>query len=235
MKFQSFTPKSDLQFTPNNLTFFPAVINGEKMNMKNTIVIEGLDGAGTTTQMRLIAKRLEDEGKKVFITHEPTDYPIGRMVREVLQKKIKTTPEALALLFSADRDDHLYNKEYGLEKMIDDGFIIVTDRYKYSSIAYQGAECDIEYIKAINSRFPHPSHLIFVDTTPEACMERIEKRGCEKELFERLEFLKKVRENYIEQFSSLPEEVNYLYINGDKAIEEVEEEIWSWLKTTNLL
>ena len=58
------------------------------MNMDNTIVIEGLDGAGTTTQMRLIAKRLEDEGKKVFITHEPTDNPVGRMVRDVLQKKI---------------------------------------------------------------------------------------------------------------------------------------------------
>lgn len=204
------------------------------MNMDNTIVIEGLDGAGTTTQMRLIAKRLEDEGKKVFITHEPTDNPIGRMVRDVLQKKIKTTPEALALLFSSDRDDHLYNKEYGLMKMINEGYYIITDRYKYSSIAYQGAECDLEYIKAINSRFPHPSHLIFIDTSPESCMKRIEKRGCEKELFERLEFLKKVRENYINQFSSLPEGVNYLYVNGEKSIEEVEEEIWTWLKSTNL-
>ena len=202
--------------------------------MDNTIVIEGLDGAGTTTQMRLIAKRLEDEGKKVFITHEPTDNPLGRMVRDVLQKKIKTTPEALVLLFSSDRDDHLYNKEYGLMKMINEGYYIITDRYKYSSIAYQGAECDLEYIKAINSRFPHPSHLIFIDTSPESCMKRIEKRGYEKELFERLEFLKKVRENYINQFSSLPEGVNYLYVNGEKSIEEVEEEIWTWLKSTNL-
>ena len=63
MKFQPITSKSDLQFTLNNLTFFPTVINGENMNMDNTIVIEGLDGAGTTTQMRLIAKSLEDEGK----------------------------------------------------------------------------------------------------------------------------------------------------------------------------
>lgn len=204
------------------------------MNMDNTIVIEGLDGAGTTTQMHLIAKRLEEEGKKVFITHEPTDNPIGRIVRDVLQKKIKTTPEALALLFSADRDDHLFNEEYGLLKMIEDGCYIITDRYKYSSIAYQGAECNLEYIEAINSRFPHPSHLIFVDTSPESCMKRIERRGCEKELFERLEFLKKVRENYLKQFSSLPESVNFLYVDGEKSIEEVEEEIWTWLKSTNL-
>ena len=204
------------------------------MNMNNTIVIEGLDGAGTTTQMKLIAKRLIDEGKKVFITHEPTDNPIGKIVREVLQKKIKTTPEALALLFSSDRDDHLFNPEYGLIKMIQEGYTIITDRYKYSSIAYQGAECNLDYIKAINSPFPHPSHLIFIDTSPESCMMRIEKRGSEKELFERLEFLKKVRENYLNQFSSLPDEVNYLYVNGEKYITEVEEEIWTWLKSTNL-
>ena len=234
MKFQPYTSKSDLQFTLNNLTFFPAVINGEKMNMNNTIVIEGLDGAGTTTQMKLIAQRLIDEGKKVFITHEPTDNPIGKIVREVLQKKIKTTPEALALLFSSDRDDHLFNPEYGLIKMIQEGYTIITDRYKYSSIAYQGAECNLDYIKAINSPFPHPSHLIFIDTYPESCMMRIEKRGSEKELFERLEFLKKVRENYLNQFSSLPDEVNYLYVNGEKSITEVEEEIWTWLKSTNL-
>ena len=113
------------------------------MNMKNTIVIEGLDGAGTTTQMNLIAKRLEDEGKKVFITHEPTDNPIGRMVRDVLQKKIKTTPEALALLFSSDRDDHLYNDEYGLMNKIEQRYYIITDRYKYSCVVCHGDHNDI--------------------------------------------------------------------------------------------
>ena len=181
-----------------------------------------------------MTKRLEDQSKKVFITHEPTYNPVCMMVMYVLQKKIKTTPEALALLFSSDRDDHLYNEEYGLLKMISEGYYIITDRYKYSSIAYQGSECDLEYIEAINSRFPHPSHLVFVDTSPESCMKRIEKRGCEKELFERLEFLKKVRENYIKQFSSLPDGVNYLYVDGEKSIQEVEEEIWTWLKSTNL-
>lgn len=202
--------------------------------MRNTIVIEGLDGAGTTTQMKLIAKRLEDEGKKVFVTHEPTDNPIGKMVRDVLQKKIKTTPNALALLFASDRDDHLYNKEYGLMEKIQEGYVIITDRYKYSSIAYQGAECDIEYIKAINNNFPHPSHLIFIDTSPESCMERIEKRGSEKELFEKVEFLKKVRDNYLAQFTSLPQEVNFLLINGEKSIGEIEDEIWQWLKSKGL-
>ena len=84
------------------------------MYIENTIIIEGLDGAGTTTQARLIGEKFQKEGREVFLTHEPTDNPIGKVVRQVLQKKISTTPEALALLFSSDRDDHLYNEEYGI-------------------------------------------------------------------------------------------------------------------------
>ena len=202
--------------------------------MRNTIVIEGLDGAGTTTQMNRIAARLKARGKEVLVTHEPTDNPIGRVVREVLQKKISTTPEALALLFSSDRDDHLFNKEYGIIGEIERGKVIITDRYMYSSVAYQGVECDPNFVKAINSRFPHPSHLVFVDTPPEVCIERIESRGNEKELFEKLDFLTKVRENYLGQFSSLPKEVNFLTVDGRKKMEEIEEEIWLWLIRTGL-
>lgn len=204
------------------------------MDMKNTIVLEGLDGAGTTTQMKIIASFLEKEGRDVFITHEPTDNPIGRVVRSVLQKKIITTPEALALLFSSDRDDHLYNREYGIMKKIEEGNVVITDRYFYSSIAYQGAECDLEFVKSINSRFPHPSHLIFIDTLPESCMARIEKRGSEKEIFEKLDFLKKVRSNYLRQLEELPPSVKLLRVDGEKSIEEISNIIIAWLKESGL-
>ena len=200
------------------------------MNMNNTIVIEGLDGAGTTTQMKLIAQRLIDEGKKVFITHEPTDNPIGKIVREVLQKKIKTTPEALALLFSSDRDDHLYNEEYGILRQVKENRIVISDRYFYSSIAYQGVQCDMGFVENINSRFPHPRYLIFIDTLPSVCMDRIERRGSEKEIFEKQDFLSRVRTGYLKQLENLPEGVKLLLVNGEKSIEEIEEEIWLWLK-----
>lgn len=200
------------------------------MVLDNMIVFEGLDGAGTTTQNKLLKERFEQNGKTVFLTHEPTDNPIGRVVRQVLQHKFETTMEALALLYSADRHDHLYNKEYGIEKHIENGEIVLADRYFYSSIAYQGVECSTEYIKKIND-YPNPRYVIFVDTPVENCINRIEKRGEEKELFDRAEYLEKVRANYLEQFKNLGDETKLLIVDGTKSIEEVHQEIISWLKS----
>lgn len=195
------------------------------------IVLEGLDGAGTTTQMKRIAKRLERDGKKVFITHEPTDNSIGLLVRSVLQKKIKTTPLSLALLYASDREDHLNNEEYGINKYLDEGYFVISDRYFYSSIAYQAVDCPLSFVKDINSTFPHADILIFIDTPTECCMDRIDKRGEEKELFEKSSFLEKVRKNYLNVLKELPESVQLLNIDGRKTIDEVEEEIWHYLST----
>ena len=189
------------------------------------IVFEGLDGAGTTTQMYKLAQYFTQKGSEVFITHEPTDNPIGRLVRSALQKKFSITPNSLALLYAADRDDHLYNKEYGIISHLQNGEVVITDRYFYSSIAYQAVECDPSFIKEINSRFPHPDILIFIDTPVDDCLKRIEKRGEEKELFEREWYLKKVKEKYDEEFSSLPRSVKLITIDGRKTIEEISEEI----------
>lgn len=198
------------------------------------IVLEGLDGAGTTTQMKRIAKRLESEGKKVFITHEPTDNPIGLLVRSVLQKKISTTPLSLALLYASDREDHLNNEEYGINKYLDEGYFVISDRYFYSSIAYQSVDCNPSFIKEINSTFPHADILIFIDTPTDDCMDRIDKRGEEKELFEKSSFLEKVRKNYLNVIEELPESVKLVNIDGRKTIDEIEEEIWKYLSSTLL-
>lgn len=195
------------------------------------IVLEGLDGAGTTTQMKRIAKRLEDAGKKVFITHEPTDNPIGLLVRSILQKKIKTTPLSLALLYASDREDHLNNEEYGINKYLDEGYYVISDRYFYSSIAYQSVDCSISFIKNINSKFPHADILIFIDTPTDDCMDRIDKRGEEKELFEKSSFLDNVRKNYLSIIKELPEDVKLVNIDGRKTIDEIEEEIWKYLSS----
>ena len=192
------------------------------------IVFEGLDGAGTTTQNRLLKEKLEALGKKVFLTHEPTDNPIGKVVRDVLQHKFKTTAEALALLYSADRHDHIYNKEYGIQSHLEKGEIILADRFFYSSIAYQAVECSLEFVRTIN-QYPNPGFVIFIDTPVDNCLKRIEKRGDEKELFDREEYLSKVRENYIAEFSNLPKGVNFLKVDGRLSIEEIHDKVWSWL------
>ena len=121
--------------------------------LKSFIVFEGLDGAGTTTQIRNLAKYYEFNKREYTITREPTSNPIGELVRKVLQKKVETTPEALAFLYAADRSDHLYNPSYGIARLIEEGRIVMSDRYFYSSIAYQSVECDPSLIRTINS-FP---------------------------------------------------------------------------------
>ena len=201
--------------------------------LKSFIVFVGLDGAGTTTQIRNLARYYEFNRREYAVTNEPTDNPIGRLVRQVLQKKIITTPEALALLYAADRSDHLYNPSYGITRLLEEGKIVMSDRYFYSSIAYQSVECSRELVKAIN-RFPSPEFLIFIDTPVEDCMRRIEKRGEEKELFDRAEFLTAVRKNYLAELENLPEGVNLLVVDGRASIEETEAEIRKYLSGFSL-
>lgn len=203
------------------------------MKLKSFIVFEGLDGAGTTTQLRRLAAYYQRTGRDAFITFEPTDNPIGRLVRSVLQKRVVTTPEALALLYAADREDHLYNPEYGLVRKAEAGTVVVSDRYYYSSLAYQGVECDLGFVKSINS-FPSPEVLIFIDTPVDVCLERLDRRGSEKELFEKASYLEKVRKNYLALFSSMKDETNLFTIDGRGSEESVEKEIRACLSSFSL-
>ncbi len=200
--------------------------------LKHTIVFEGLDGAGTTTQRNKLISYLESMGKNVFLTNEPTGNMIGRLIRDVLQKRYKTTDEALALLYAADRDDHLYNPEYGMTKHIEDGDIVICDRYFYSSFAYQGVTLDWDFIAKVN-QFPHPEVLIYIDTPTSECINRIEKRGEEKELFEKAEFLQKVEQGYAKIFSTLPQFVHFIKIDGTLTQDAIFEEILSFLNKIN--
>ena len=201
--------------------------------LRSFIVFEGLDGAGTTTQIKNLARYYEFNRRPYYITNEPTSNPIGLLIRDVLQKKVVTTPEALALLYASDRHDHLYNPSYGIERITEEGRVVMSDRYFYSSIAYQSVECDPSFILSIN-RFPLPQVIVFIDTPVDVCMERIEKRGGEKELFDRASFLSKVRDNYIAAFSSLPEGVRLITVDGALSEEEVESRIRKELSALSL-
>ncbi|MGD1823519.1 MAG: dTMP kinase [Pleomorphochaeta sp.] len=188
--------------------------------LKNFIVIEGLDGAGTTTQLKKISKELENNNYKVYSTFEPTDRPIGRLVRDVLSKKFITTPLTLAKLYATDREDHLYNEEDGIIKQLNDEKIVISDRYFYSSLAYQGYTCDFDCVKDLNN-YPNPQILIYIDTPLEECLNRINKRNNEKDIFENKKFLENVANNYERVISSLPKDVILLRIDGTKSVDEI--------------
>ncbi|HKL58746.1 MAG TPA: dTMP kinase [Sphaerochaeta sp.] len=197
---------------------------------ENLVVFEGLDGSGTTTQMQLLAETCDKELRACRATFEPTDKPIGRLVRAVLKKQIVTTPLALAMLYAADREDHLYNPIYGMASELEEGKLVICDRYIYSSLAYQGVECPLEKVRELN-QFPAPEYLFFLDTPVEECIRRIESRGGDVELFDRHEFLEQVKTNYERLFSELPAEVKFFRIDGMQTKEAIASEIQNILFT----
>ncbi|MGE4453180.1 MAG: dTMP kinase [Sphaerochaeta sp.] len=192
--------------------------------LQNFVVFEGLDGAGTTTQMQLLAEACDQRDLPCRATFEPTDKPIGRLVRSVLRKQIVTTPLALAMLYAADREDHLYNPVNGLTQDLEAGKLVICDRYLYSSLAYQSVDSDYETIHRLN-QFPSPQYIFFIDTPVDECLRRIKGRGNDEELFERHEFLEKVKQNYERIFETLDKDVSLVRLDGLQKKEEIAKKI----------
>ncbi|PKL13185.1 MAG: dTMP kinase [Spirochaetae bacterium HGW-Spirochaetae-8] len=198
------------------------------------VVFEGLDGAGTTTQMKLMAEAFDKAGTSCHATFEPTASPLGSLVRSVLKKQVVTTPLALALLFAADREDHLNHPITGVVEKVRQGIVVLCDRYLYSSLSYQSIECGFERVSFLND-FPAPKFLFYIDTPVEVCLRRIEERSDEREIFEKQEFLQKVRDNYELIFSSLPDGIVFTRIDGTLGKEEIGRKALQVLKDASLL
>ncbi len=202
--------------------------------LKNFIVLEGLDGSGTTTQLSKVVELFDAQSLNVHATFEPTSSPFGKIVRSVLKKEVVTTPLSLALLFAADREDHLNNPLHGIRRLLSKGQTVISDRYFFSSLAYQSIECGYEKVASLND-YPYPQFLFYLDTPTHVCMERIHSRTVEKELFEEGEYLDKVKDLYERAFSSLPEGVKFIRIDGMKGIAEITGEIERVLISEGLL
>lgn len=156
------------------------------------ICLEGIDGAGKSTQVKLLEKWLEENGYDVEMIVEPTSSPVGVLIREMLQNPRATEPEfqkMLGLLFAADRlalKDKLLENEENREY---DNKIMLSDRCFYSSLAYQSP---FEWISEINKYAKRPDLVIFLDIDVKTAVSRCQ--GIDK--FENESFLKKVSDNY---------------------------------------
>ena len=190
-------------------------------SLKNFWVLEGLDGAGTTTQLKNLEKYLADKGTKVFRTAEPTIYETGKFIRRVLGGEVVVPQSTIAYLFAADRDNHINNPEYGIKAHLVEDEIVISDRYFFSSFAYQSIGFDGETVKMLNSRFPYPEYVLYVDTPVEDCISRIEGRGNDKEIYEKYDYQIKVRENYESIFSTLPAGCRLISVDGRLSREEI--------------
>ncbi len=192
--------------------------------IKNFIVIEGLDGSGTTTQLNMINNKFVKNGIKSLSTMEPTGSDIGALIRKALKKDIAIKPETLALLFAADRNEHLYGKD-GIINYIEKGYFVISDRYLFSSIAYQSLDCDREWVAELNN-FPLPEMLFFIDVPPYLCQDRMKNRSS-KELFEEISIQEKILENYSYGIKSLSESgMKVFNIDGTLTPDLINEKMW---------
>lgn len=199
-------------------------------NKGKLIVFEGIDGAGKTTQIRLLEQYLNARGRKVYCTAEPTESVSGGLLRDALSGVAKRSACEMAALFTLDRIFHNVNPVNGIEKMLDDGFDVISDRYYYSSMAYQGSETDADWVKDMNLSCPEirrPDLCIFLDLTPEESMARINGGRATREIYETAEKLSAVRDKFYRVFEELKPLENIRIVNAARSIEEIHEEIVS--------
>ena len=181
------------------------------------ICLEGIDASGKSTQARWLVRNLRSRGFNAIYTTEPSKGEVGSFIRQyVLQRKRRVPAVVEALLFAVDRVDHVESK---IEPALESGKIVVSDRYVYSSLAYQGAtDLDINWIKQINSMALPPDLAIYIDAPPEVVVKRMRRR---RSVMETLENQRRVREVYMQ----LVREERLVLVDGNRPASEVAQNI----------
>lgn len=199
------------------------------------VVLEGIDGAGTTTQTARLCDRLREVGgKQVRTTREPSDGPIGSLVRQVLTGRIVAPGgrapgwATMALLFAADRMDHV---ESEIEPFLASGGVVISDRYDASSLAYQsvssgrGGESAVDWIRQLNRHAMRPDLTIVLDLSPDVAAVRRERRGEPAQLYEQNETQRALAAFYRDLAKHMPDD-RIAVIDGTGTIEEVHQRVY---------
>ena len=183
------------------------------------ICIEGLDASGKTTHAHSLVRSLLERGYEALYTTEPSSGQIGKFVRRyILQRKERVPIVVEALLFAVDRVDHI---ERIIKPAVKEGKIVVSDRYLYSSLAYQGgAGLDLNWINEINEFALSPDLAIYIDVPPEIVIRRLRRK---KSVMENLHTQRRVQEVYVR----LVNERYLVPINGNRAKHKVAEDVLS--------
>ena len=198
------------------------------------IVFEGIDGAGKTTQVDLLAQNLASLGREVSLSAEPTTLATGKAIRRALSGEEKKSECEMAAMFVLDRIAHNINSEIGIRALTERGIDVISDRYYYSSLAYQGAATDYEWVKVMNINSPEirrPDLCIYLDLLPEQSLERISRGRESLEIYENIEKLTAVRAKFLSVVEDLRRDGESIYVvNAARAAEDIAKEIFEIVK-----
>ncbi len=177
------------------------------------ICVEGVDGSGKTTQAKSLVRSLRSRGYDAVYTTEPSDGKIGTLIRDfVLSRKNRVLIALEALLFAADRVDHV---QADVEPLLKQGKIVVCDRYVCSSLAYQGAAgLDLDWMDCVNRFALKPDLTLFLDVPPEVGLNRLRRK---KSVMETARNLKNVRAMYL----NLVQQNRMILLDGNKPVDKV--------------
>ncbi|MGB0646392.1 MAG: dTMP kinase [Bradymonadia bacterium] len=187
------------------------------------IVLEGVDGAGTTTQANRLKSALNSRKLESVVTAQPSDGPIGRLIRSILRGQVtredgqRVGGQAIAALFAADRSEHI---ESLIEPLLSKGVHVICDRYYHSSLAYQGLEVGTAYVSSLNEPMKTPDIVFFVDVDVDVALRRRDERALEDELYEVEAFQSRLREGYLAAFE-LRDADRMVKIDGNRTVDEV--------------
>lgn len=197
------------------------------MIIKNFVVFEGIDGSGTSTQLKILKDKLKN--KNAFFTVEPTESETGKFLRTILSGAVQVHPTTAAFLFAADRNEHIYGKN-GILEHTKNGDICICDRYLFSSLAYQTTSCGKQLPQKLNEDFPLPEILFYFSIKPEVSLKRIKSRGV-TEIYEKLDFLTQTEQEYNRVINDYKTnaEMKIVEIDATLPIEEISKIIWNEL------
>jgi len=183
------------------------------------IVLEGIDGAGTTTQAERLVEALRARGIDTHLTREPSDGPVGRLLREMLAgAHAPVDATTLALLFAADRADHIQRE---VEPALRRGATVVSDRWYHSSLAYQGTDEDRAWIAELNRRARVPDLTIFLAVDPDVAARRRDAAGRSEEIFDRIATQRRVADGYRAVVEELSSRERIVELAGDRPVDAI--------------
>jgi len=196
------------------------------------VVLEGIDGSGTTTQAARLAASLQAAGHAVVSTREPSDGPLGVVLRQALTRRlVGLSDRVLALLFAADRLDHLASV---VEPALAEGKVVVSDRYVLSSLAYQGMRLPLSWVETLNAAARPADLTLYLEVDPRTAARRRQGRGGAAELFDADEVQRAVARAYGRVVRKHARAQRVVRVDGRAAPDEVAREILSRVRTVLL-